>query len=823
MFQRSKRSLKKAYFANTRTLLPGKLEDLGKLVRGRISFIQDVNTKYFPRREFRGEYVSLPHSVDNFPQGSDIPYLKFIECPMSEFHLATYLHHLEMSKLEKSDVNNVSVGDNVNNVSVGNDVNNVSVGDNVNNVNDINDINDITDIITDEPDEINEQQIGAPVYSYHSIPTDGYSIYDIVFPNPTNIEYGIFRSSEVRNKILAASAEWRDVNKINIKKFSTLNNLIVGDFLLRANIEKYSTKYAKLLDILTGILAENNADVNKCQKVMIYHDRVKMSGVLLIQELLRANGYIDENSEPTDNTLCCVCGVGMSKHEKTNGRILSETGERTETGEFSKTNGHILSGVKTTHTYYPARFVVAHSDVDKLIMDQSLTKFNTPDNAHGLKYMILIGSKIIKQSYDFKDIQQLIITSLPINIPTLLQVFGRCIRKHSHEHLPPEQRRVIISILKSSIVSNIASIDTISPETYRYIDKLSDYIVIQTIQREFNRNAIDADINRDIIMPPELLKTYFPNLQLNSASSDTQLTNTQPINTINPLYFEPNYIIPNYTLGEVTLSTFNAYKYYESEISMISFIIKYLFRTQPVWTYDDLWARVRKPPIGLEVNPKFFVESNFIIALSNLVAVATPIISQKKRSEMTEAMLVDRLFDQSDRFIYHNGIRGRIEHVDKYYILFPIEDLPSNPLNIIYTEYTEHIRDRERAMIKELAEPNDRVIVDVETYQRGNILKPGMRISIDEYVANARAGINYVAKKGEFVKGMVALKPDGYARKLIDFIVDYSAKFQMTFLEEAIIWAQSSGQLRSQGNETTPLTVQRLPHTVQRATPFTKW
>jgi superfamily II DNA or RNA helicase len=84
------------------------------------------------------------------------------------------------------------------------------------------------------------------------------------------------------------------------------------------------------------------------------------------------------------------------------------------------------------------RFVVAHSDVDKIIMDQSLAKFNSPDNAHGMNFMILIGSKIIKESYDFKDIQNLIIMSLPINIPTLIQVFGRCIRKNSHINLPPE-------------------------------------------------------------------------------------------------------------------------------------------------------------------------------------------------------------------------------------------------------------------------------------------------------------------------------------------------------------------------------------------------
>jgi hypothetical protein len=101
---------------------------------------------------------------------------------------------------------------------------------------------------------------------------------------------------------------------------------------------------------------------------------------------------------------------------------------------------------------------------------------------------------------------------------------------------------------------------------YRYIDKLSDYIVIQNIEREFNRNAIDADIHRDIIMPQALLNEYFPHG-----------TGKSPIDTIGNLYFEPSIKVPEYRIDELNMSTFTAYKYYEEEIKTISFIIKRLF------------------------------------------------------------------------------------------------------------------------------------------------------------------------------------------------------------------------------------------------------
>lgn len=736
---------KKGFFSNSRTLLPGKLEELGRLTKGKISFLQDVNVKYFPKRNFIGNPIIIPKDVENFPAGTPIPYLKFIECPMSDFHQDAYNHFLQ-SGAKSSDImlnENTVLGDSmIVDISENNNDKNTGKNKDKNNAKNTGK-NNPTDVGENTPhdDEVEEIAIGAPVYSYHSIPTDGYSIYDIAFPNPDGV-HGIFRSSEVRNKIAMASQEWKDENKITIKKFSVINSIITGDFLLRENIGKYSTKAVTLIDTLKEIIGRGKGNPNNCEKIMIYHDRVKMSGVLFIQELLHTNNILDEFSEPVDSTLCCLCGESMSSHN-----------DRQHDGDNN-----------SNHTFRPVRFVMAHSDIDKATMDQSLAKFNSPDNAHGQNFQILVGSKIIKESYDFKDIQNLIIMSLPVNIPTLMQVFGRCIRKNSHINLPPEQRRVDIRILISTMGKS--GLDSISPEMYRYIDKLSDYMVIQSIEREFNRNAIDADIHRDIIMPPALLKEFFPdgkNLQ----------------NTLGNLYFEPALKVPEYTLGDLNLATFNAYKYYEEEIKIISFLIKRLFMVQPVWTYEDLWEHVRKPPFGIEVNPKLFVESNFVIALNNLVSNAITIINvSKQKREMTETILTERLFDTAERYIYTPNGRYKIEQVDKYYILFPVADIPNNPLNIVHAEYIEHVRDKERAMIKELVEPNDRIINDVETYLRPLEKRAGTRINIETYVKESKANINYLTKKQQFIE----------SANINKFLTDYSAQFQMSFCEEAITY-----------------------------------
>lgn len=688
---KDKKVTKRGLFINSRTLHPGKLDEIGHILRGYVSFMQDANIKYFPKRIFMGDSLEIPTEIEQFRAGSIVPYLKFIKCPMSELHQATYINHLETATQ--------------------------------------------SDIPDDESEMLFTSDLEQPEYPYHTIPTDGYTIYDMVFPNPENDTIGLFRSSDVKNKISIATQEWKDKNKIKQSKFSAINNIISGDFLLKDNIGVYSTKYKTLIDLLYSIIGESGDDPNKCQKIMIYHDKVKMSGVLLIQELLKTNDIIDEHGEPTDKTICCICGKKLSEHS-------------------------------TNHVYHPARFIMAHSDIDKIVMDQSLAKYNAPDNSHGLNYMILIGSRKIKESYDFKDIQNIIYISLPTNIPTFIQVLGRCIRKHSHINLPPEQRIVKVRILISTINMTLKHLDSISPEMYKYIDKLLDYIVIQNIEREINRYAIDADIHRDIIMSKELIAEYFPD-------------GKEPISRLGNLYFDPTYYIPQYNLDELNLSTFSAYRYNDEEVKTISYIIKRLFISHPVWTYDDLWAQVKNPPLGIEVNPKLFAEYNFIIALNNLVAIATTIISTSK---LSESSFVEKLFDYNERYIYKNGYKCKIDQIDKYYILFPVADLPINPLNTVYMEYTEHIRDKERAMIKEMAEPNDRTMVDVETYLRPVEKSSGIKININAFVNENRININYVVKKSQFVSFYKNLESvDG-------FLSDYSTQFQMTFLEEAIVY-----------------------------------
>lgn len=651
------RLTKSMLFVDEYTLAPGAMDMIGTAVKGKISFLQDTNIKYFPTRKFMGEELVLEESIIGANAGDKVPYLKFVSCPLSEFHQAT------------------------------------------------------VDALAAE---------SGP----HTVSTADYSIYDIAFPNPDETaKTGLIKAVDLR----------RGVSTPDMK----IDRVIAGSFLRRENIGKYSSKYKKMLDIIWEVIAAAKNNPDEMQKIMIYHNRVKLSGVLLIQEALRENGILDEFSEPVESTICACCAESRGKHND-------------------------------AHKFIAARFVTAHSHVPKQTMQHSMDKYNAPANKNGHQYLIIVGGKIMKESYDFKDVQNMICMSPPIGIPIFLQILGRCVRKKSHIHLPPTQRKVDVYLLVGVINRSFPSISKVSPEVYRWFDKLLSYKVIQIIERKLNQTAMDGDLHRDIIMPPDLRKEYFPNGP-----------GTAPVDRLGNLYFEPENVIDidprPIPQGQLNELTFNAYGYYDEEIKLISYIIKRMFMRQPVWTYEALLAAVHRPPFSVEVNPALFAEGNFIIALYHLVTPSTPVVSAVR----TERHLVDKLFDYNDRNLYKDEVKYRVEHIGQYYIAFPVSVVSKNPINVVHADYAERLRDREIANLKLIKIVEDRVEADVETYLRPVGGAGGMRVSISQFMQDSKIAHNFDALLKRFIVKYEKLGTNC----MFGLLTEYNTPFQTALLD----------------------------------------
>lgn len=415
---------------------------------------------------------------------------------------------------------------------------------------------------------------------------------DYVLPNPDDEKNGIFLGSDL-DKIHHADKKWKDKHGVYTEIDMYNQYIFSGPFLSESSLKKYSSKYHTMLRILKDIILHKNG------KIFIYHHFVNNSGVMFIQSVLQENGFILNDHDPIGSTLCIHCCRSLQKHNK-------------------KTN---------THDFTPIRFTVITGNIPKTQVYKNLDAFNQSSNTQGEEIKIVIGSKAIKESYNLKGIQHILITHSPDNISDLIQVIGRAIRKYSHMELPAPQRHTNIYILVSSLEEKVKPKYLYTFEEARYKSKVNIYKTIQSIENIIYEVSIDYLINfminkREI---PRLIGSSFY-MNTNAYSQYTKKIYKQSLD----------------------MSTFNAY-YIEDEINIIKYIIKRLFiECQPAFSYSDLFAYVRNPPFLMNINTALFSESSFILAIESLLYRkdnVLKVIQNKKELQSLKMTTIQSLYD----------------------------------------------------------------------------------------------------------------------------------------------------------------------------------
>lgn len=497
--------------------IPGALAKLRDILRGRISFLFDYDPRYFPKRIDVGESIVM--------NDVELPYLRFTPCVMSEyFHNTIDEYYKARETLRASEGVVVVASD--------------GAGESG------------EDIADDDDDNI----IGITHRSY--------ALFDMVFPNPNSDTIGLHDSSQIYSTITSAPASWHAQVGVNVENMSGVR-VIVGKYLRMPDLAKYSAKYARMIELLPDLIRETGP----C-KIMIYHERVRVSGVMLIRSILRENGVIEEHDNPTDMTLCAICGYARANHDG------------------------------AQHTFRPLRFATMYSELDETTRTNIYDKYRSPENAHGEWCSILLGSRMIRESYDFNAVRHLIVLSLPSSISQLIQVFGRCVRRRSHMLLPAEERdvrvRILVNVAPSSNARENYSVVG-APEVRKYAIKLESYLIVQSIEREMARYAVDSGINRNII-------TRVDRDTLGLLMYDEAIKFTMP--------------------NSVRVDTFYAYGYGAQEIQFTIDIIKRLFAERSVWIEQELRQKVRAPPFGVHMNPRMISEASIDIAIAFLTTGA---------------------------------------------------------------------------------------------------------------------------------------------------------------------------------------------------------
>jgi len=561
------KGLQRDDFFSGKRLKPGAADKLGLLTRGFVSSISNVDTYDFPTRTFKGSEFKYVKGgvVSTLPIG-------VIRCQMSPEHLAA----ADNAQLPAD-------------TDVASDARSSSTFD----------LYALRDMVFPMPS-------ASPSHGREKT-----SFSPSLFPSPRSgreKEASSFRYSDVKAAVSAAGNAGTYIRLVRDATHVTFT----GDFLRANEIGKWSSKYHTLLNMLDALLADRTSG-----KIMLYHNFVVSSGVLLIRELLLQNGFLGETGSPTDTTKCAVCGVTMAKHKAGSTPMFDE---RIKDG--------VVDPPVASHAFSPARVITIIGEINESMRTTYKMYFNQPQNTWGEMYKVILVSQVFTQSHEVFAVQHVMLLSLPFNVPTMIQVVGRANRKGSHKLLPPDHRNVNIYVLMTSR-SDVSRTGKPTPEgmlsreELAYIDKFEDFADIKLIDQKINENVIDPMFHEEKPNPDAL----------------------------DPLPYKSRDTVPSTGITTATFEAFGAYKY---EVSVCIWMIKDLFlRYSPVWTYDDLLAKVRNPPFWMEYKCDMISEPNFAIALTFLT----------RDVQGLKANI------EQDRFIVKNGRMLHIMHIGKFFIL----------------------------------------------------------------------------------------------------------------------------------------------------------
>jgi hypothetical protein len=660
-------------------------KELGTLSHGYFSFLQDNDPKYYPRVIKAGE----PYRID----GKELPYIRFNEVPMSKDLQRAHEMVIEVHGTDETGRIKVPIGSEM--------------------------VFDMTLPVPRVEGTTDEEKSKDSKKSEH---------FDYI-PGVSN--------DALLKGLQGASHEFLAHFGLNISR-DTEGLRISGPILHVSELEKWSPKYAAMIKMIDSVNG----------KCVIFHKKVRGSGVIMIEEILRANGYIGDGTDPVSDTKCAVCGHILAEH-----KVVAK-GNNTE---------------KIDHEFVPARYLLVYGG-NKPEIPGYLQKYNSALNTNGLRYKILIGSKVIRESYDFKDVRHMAMVNCPDNISMLMQIYGRAVRTNSHALSDPVDKNVTIHTFLSTINKSYPSTVPVSAEAQRYQGKLNAYLLIQLVDAERHANAVDANINRGTIFPRS------------KESPDGKPKEAD----FGALYFEPVDSLSNgLELKDLRTDTFKAHGHFKNEINTLIMIIKRLFIMHRVWTYEALWKATLDPPFPVEINYKLFDESLFAVALTRLVDA--PNLSDTADNNKSMAALVNRLVDPSERRI---GLES-----GQYKIIFAMGEIgetalgetasPPKPPSL--TGNTGNTGKKTGSIgyyILVPCSPNGEPIIDVDIYVQGAITNSKRIVSLSSFISSS-----YIRKRYNHIRDSIVYN---YAGKtdiddFAEFLMGYPQAIQELFIQDCIM------------------------------------
>jgi len=430
-------------------LKEGAEELLKDIFKGYVSYVRAEKPFIFPFRIYskeavvpKDEYYMSGSKIDINKQ---IQFTKLILCPMKNVQSNTYLHYLE--KKIKQNLDNLDLVDiNINNI------------------------------------ENNKKNIG---YSYLF---DLTKISNIVYPIK-NEDLGSFSktSLELDN---GNGGYYKSIKMVGTKKmiqFKYQSHAIFNKdtenerpFADEKYLDDYSSKFSSILKT-----------IKKSKGIVFVYSQYIEQGVLPFALMLEQNGYQRDCIEGEDQLL------------DYNANKLRGGGKRSPIcvicNHDAKYKEHSDQKLPNYHAFRRAKYILCYGDtkdVVKITPRSAVAKFSNEKNKYGEEIKIFVGTSVISEGYNFKNIRQVHIIEPWYNLSRIEQIIGRAIRYESHKDLLPEERNVEIYQYASVIKDNKFNLrETVDIKNYRIAENKDK--IIKTISRIMKESAVDCVLFRN--------------------------------------------------------------------------------------------------------------------------------------------------------------------------------------------------------------------------------------------------------------------------------------------------------------------------------------
>lgn len=489
----------------------------------------------------------------------------------------------------------------------------------------------------------------------------------------------IKNNSELLNKKIAS-----DVLNINyvsndLLQLTTDKKNITGEIFHEKYLKNFSIKFFNALKNIDELVYGKKG----ARTAFVYSNLVKI-GVKLFQEILIHNGYLEyqENNNMykiLPNTKCYFCGIEHRNHLR-NSSDESSSDSTIPTHDFEPATFKTITGKSTDFD---------NDVIKEKYLDVIQNVFNAPNNINGRYLKLILGSKVLNEGINLKNVSEVHILDVHFTLGRVYQVIGRAIRGCSHYDLMDEEKYPKVKIYRYVIVDN----KNTSSEIELYKNAEMKELLIKKVERSLKEVAMDCPLNYNAnIFKSEV--NIFKNCK---EPTDKNINNDDIIcpslcdytncvykcsdNKLNLEYYDPeNLIYKNISESKLDYSTFNKL-FIQTEIDNIKEKIKEMYVFKYAYTIDDIISYVK-----LIYDNKQNLFNDFFVY---------------RALQILMPFRINELINFKDIVYDKYNTPGYLIYVQKYYIFQPLNnDVNQQNINMPMYYRTENMIDKFVSQLK---------------------------------------------------------------------------------------------------------------------------